>query len=96
MQYFYRAHKSPDAVLDFVRTFFTRHGFQWRGTGDKVSYANDSGTINVEVEIEGGHYTRVTATTNDVGEAEIDRVAKRFLAELHAFEEPGHVVRGAY
>jgi hypothetical protein len=96
MQYFYRAHKNPEAVLDFAKTFFTRHGFQWRGSGDRVSYANPSGTVNVEVEIEGGHYTRVTAATSDVGEAEIDKVAKRFLAELHAQEEPTHSVRGAY
>ena len=27
---------------------------------------------------------------------EVDRVAKRFLAELHATEEAGHAVRGAY
>ena len=45
---------------------------------------------------EGGHYTRVTVETNQPGESELDRRAKRFLAEVHADAEPGHVVRGAY
>jgi len=96
VQYFYRSHETPDEVLDFAKTFFTRHGFQWRGGGDKVSYANPSGTVNVDVEIEGGHYTRVTAMTADVGESEIDKTAKRFLSELHAQEDLNHTVRGAY
>jgi hypothetical protein len=34
--------------------------------------------------------------TRDVGESELDKVAKRFLTELHAIEEPRHEVRGAY
>jgi hypothetical protein len=38
----------------------------------------------------------VTVATDDVGESELDKVAKRFLSELHAAEEPGYVVRGAY
>jgi len=50
----------------------------------------------VLVEPEGGHYTRVTVETNQPGESELDRRAKRFLAEVHAEAEPGHVVRGAY
>jgi hypothetical protein len=38
----------------------------------------------------------VTVETNQPGESELDRRAKRFLAEVHAEAEPGHVVRGAY
>ena len=30
------------------------------------------------------------------GEAEVDKLAKRFLAEVHRLVEPAHEVRGAY
>ena len=96
MQYFYRAHSSPDRVLEFGRTFFGGRGFNPSGAGDTQTFTGPRGAVRIAVEIEGGHYVRVTAATTDVGESEIDKVAKRFLAELHATEEAGHAVRGAY
>ena len=97
MQYFYRAHCRPEAVLDFAASFFDRRGFgRAGGEGDRARYSDPRGPIDVGVEIEGGHYTRVTVATPDVGESELDKVAKRFLAELHGVEDPKHVVRGAY
>lgn len=97
MQYFYRAHVTPEKVLAFAGKFFLGKAFQAGPKGDsKSTYTDARGAVEVSVEIEGGHYTRVTAATRDVGESEIDKVAKRFLAELHAIEEPQHSVRGAY
>ncbi len=96
MQYFYRAHSSPDRVLEFSRAFFGGRGFNPSGTGDTQTFTGPHGAVKVAVEVEGGHYVRVTAATGDLGESEVDRVAKRFLAELHATEEAGHAVRGAY
>ena len=96
MQYFYRTHLRPEGVLGFSQTFFVGRGFAGGGNADAASYSDMRGRIAIAVEIEGGHYTRVTVATEDVGESELDKVAKRFLAELHAVEEPGHLVRGAY
>ncbi len=97
MRYFYRAHTTPDAVLQEAARFFTSRGLAAdRGTGDHARYTAPYGTVDLNVEIEGGHYTRVTMSTRDVTESEIDKVARRFLAELHAAEEPRHQVRGAY
>ena len=96
MHYFYRAHHAPEEVLAFARTFFGGRGFNESGSGDSLTFSDLRGPILVATEIEGGHYVRVTVSTKDVGESEIDKVAKRFLAELHSTEEPGHVVRGAY
>ncbi len=45
---------------------------------------------------EGGHYTLIEAGTDQVGESELDRLAKRFLAEIHKRVEPTHELRGAY
>jgi len=96
MQYFHRAHQTPEAVLAFAQSFFTGRGLSGAVTGDDASFTDQRGTVTVHVEIEGGHYTRVTVGTGNVGESEIDKVAKRFLSELHRTEEPAHVVRGAY
>jgi len=96
MQYFYRAHSSPEAVLAFARDFFPGRGLPGNVSGDDAAFSDARGTINVHVEIEGGHYTRVTVVTSDVGESELDKVAKRYLAELHTLDEPSHVVRGSY
>jgi hypothetical protein len=38
----------------------------------------------------------VSVTTDQVGESEVDKLAKRFLATVHAGADPGHEVRGAY
>jgi hypothetical protein len=97
MQYFYRAHVTPETVLSLAEPFFTSRGFARQGgDGDRATYHGPRGTVEVSVEIEGGHYTRVTLATGDVGESELDKLAKRFLSELHAAEEPAHRVRGAY
>lgn len=97
MQYFYRAHTAPEAVLEFAAAFFARRGFgQAGGAGERARFAGDLGAVDVQLETEGGHYTRVTVSTSDVGESQTDKVAKRFLSELHGVEEPGHKVRGAY
>ena len=96
MQYFYRAHTKPEQVLAFARSFFGGRGFNAAGAGDSLTFTDPRGAVTLAIEIEGGHYVRVTAATNDVGESEIDKVAKRFLSELHASEEPGHAVRGNY
>jgi hypothetical protein len=50
----------------------------------------------VSVRAEGGHYTFIDVLTDQVGESEIDKLAKRFLAELHRKVEPAHELRGAY
>lgn len=97
MQYFYRAHCTPETVLESARGFFDARGFArgWSGA-DRQRFTDARGAVDVRTEGEGGHYTRVTVGTGDVAESELDKLAKRFLAELHAHEEPRHVVRGAY
>src|SRR5947208_2692519 len=64
--------------------------------GRRRSYAGALGRITVAARPEGGHYTLVQVTTDQVGESELDRLAKRFLAEVHKQVEPGHDLRGAY
>jgi hypothetical protein len=97
MQYFYRSHVAPETVLSSAGRYFAGRGLsEQRGSGHHARYVGLLGSIDLNVEIEGGHYTRVTLATHDVGESELDRVAKRFLSELHAADEPHYQVRGAY
>jgi hypothetical protein len=97
MQYFYRAHVAPDTVLVTAERYFASRGLAvQKGAGDHARYVGLLGSVDLNVEIEGGHYTRVTLATHDVGESELDKIAKRFLSELHAVEQPDYEVRGAY
>jgi hypothetical protein len=59
-------------------------------------FSGTVGQIAVNVEAEGGHYTLVTVETNQPGESEADKLAKRFLTMVHTLADPTHQVRGAY
>jgi hypothetical protein len=97
MRYFYRANCAPETVLEFARTYFTGRSFSAQmGQGDHARFTGPLGAVDVFVEIEGGHYTRVNVATSAVGESFVDKRAKRFLSELHRLAEPAHQVRGAY
>ncbi len=97
MRYFHRTHAAPEQVLARARGFFTAHGFRAEmGPGDHARFLGQLGIVDLFVEIEGGHYTRVNLATTAVGESDLDKRLKRFLSEFHRTEEPAYVVRGAY
>jgi hypothetical protein len=97
MRYFYRAHCAPETVLEFARTYFTGRSFSAAmGQGSHARFTGPLGAVDLYVESEGGHFTRVNVGTAAVGESFVDKRAKRFLSELHGMEEPGYQVRGAY
>ena len=85
MRYFHRPSASPEAVLDVAKTFF----------GGRLAPAEESPRL-AGTRPEGGHDTFVEVATDQVGESELDKLAKRFLGEVHRIVEPGHVMRGAY
>jgi hypothetical protein len=97
MRYFYRGHSAPEAVLEFAGKYFAARGCTAQvGQGDHARYTGPLGHVDLNVEVEGGHYTRVDLATAAVGESDLDKRVKRFLSELHQMEEPSHLVRGAY
>ena len=97
MRYFYRAHCAPEAVLEFAGKYFAARGCTAQvGQGDHARYTGPLGHVDLNVEVEGGHHTRVDLATAAVGESELDKRVKRFLSELHQMEEPSYLVRGAY
>ena len=96
MKYFHRTTLSPDAALDAAKGFFGSRMAPAEESPRRRAFAGPLGKVTVAARAEGGHYTFIEVGTDQVGESEIDRLARRFLAELHRQVEPGYELRGAY
>jgi hypothetical protein len=96
MKYFHRTHSSPDDVLARATAFFGARLAPVEEAPRRRRFSGTIGQIGVTVQAEGGHYTLVTVETNQVGESEADKVAKRFLTVVHTLTEPTHRPIGAY
>jgi hypothetical protein len=96
MKYFHRTHLSPDSVLARATQFFGGRLTPAEELARRRTFAGTIGQVGVSVQAEGGHYTLVTVETNQVGESEADKLAKRFLTLVHTMAEPSHRAIGAY
>ena len=96
MKYFHRTSVSPDDVLAAARRFFHSTLTQVVDQPRRAEFARTIGRIAVTVQAEGGHYTLITVETDQVGESEADKLAKRFLTAVHTIAEPRHRPIGAY
>ncbi len=96
MRYFHRTSLPIKDVLEEAERFFGAR-LTRRDAGERSrNFSGTVGDITVTARAEGGHYTLVVVETNDVGESEADKLAKRFLTMVHTRVEPAHVARGAY
>ena len=96
MRYFHRTTVPPEQALDAAKAFFGARLVPSEEAPRRRAYTGTLGKVTITVRAEGGHYTLVEVSTDQPGEAELDRLAKRFLAELHRRADPTHEVRGAY
>jgi hypothetical protein len=96
MRYCHRTPVSPDRVLAAANAFFAGRLAPSEEAPRRRGFSGSLGRVSVTARAEGGHYTFVDVTTDQVGESELDRLAKRFLAEVHRQADPAHDVRGAY
>ena len=96
MKYFHRTSVDPDTVLAAAQRFFRPTLAPVEAEPRRAAFAGTIGRIRVTVQAEGGHYTLVTAETDQVGESEADKLAKRFLTRVHTLAEPTHRPIGAY
>jgi hypothetical protein len=97
MRYFHRTALPVDEVLAAAETFFGGHMRPAGSAGRHRAFTHaGGGTVSVDVRPEGGHYTHVTVATDQPGESEVDKLAKRFLGTVHSKADPRHVLRGAY
>jgi hypothetical protein len=96
VKYFHRSHLAPDAVLAAAAKFLGERLTPVEEHPRRRKYAGAIGQIAISAQPEGGHYTLVTAETDQVGESEADKLAKRFLTLMHQLEHPSHRPIGAY
>ena len=96
MRYFHRTSVTPDEVVASAAVYFGSRMTPTDESPRRRRFTSVLGEATVSVQAEGGHYTLVVVDTNQPGESELDRVAKRFLSTIHAAAHGGHVVRGAY
>ena len=96
MKYFHRTHLSPDSVLARATQFFGSRLSPVEELPRRRRFTGTIGQIGVTIQADGGHYTLVTVETNQVGESEADKLAKRFLTVVHTMAEPTHRAIGAY
>ena len=96
MRYFHRTHLAADSVLEEADRFFGRTAPAVEAGTRRRVFATPIGRVTLTVGAEGGHYTRITVETDQPGESELDKLAKRYLAVVHQQAEPGYQLRGAY
>ncbi len=96
MKYFHRTSVSPDDVIAQAAAFFGARLTPIEEEKRLRRFSGPIGHVTITVQAEGGHYTLVTAETNQPGESEVDKLVKRFLGVVHTLAEPSHVLRGAY
>ncbi|HXF96462.1 MAG TPA: hypothetical protein VNI61_10215 [Gemmatimonadales bacterium] len=96
MKYFHRTTVDPDRVLQLAAEYFGGRMVPAEETPRRRTYSGPTGKVTITARPEGGHYTLVEVSTDQVGEAELDKIAKRFLAVVHREAEPTHQLRGAY
>lgn len=96
VKYFHRTHLPPSDVLTGARQFFGATLTPGAQEARRMEFRGTIGRITVTVMAEGGHYTLVTVETDQVGESEADKLAKRFLTKVHTIADPTHRPIGAY
>lgn len=96
MKYFHRTSLPLEEVVAEADRYFSERLERAESAPKSRTFSGAIGTVRIAVESEGGHYTLVTAATDQLGESELDRLTKRFLSLVHRKVDKEHVVRGAY
>ncbi|HOX20510.1 MAG TPA: hypothetical protein PLI70_06265 [Gemmatimonadales bacterium] len=96
MKYFHRTSVTPDAAVARAAEFFGARLTPIEEAPRRRRFGGTLGQLTVSVQAEGGHYTLVTIETDQPGESELDKLAKRFLTVVHTMADPAHEPRGAY
>jgi hypothetical protein len=97
MRHFYRSHATPANVLVVADQFFPTLAMSLVTTTVRTrSFTGPLGTMKLSVKAEGGHYTFVEVSTDQMGESRLDRNVKKFFVALHRAEDPTHQLQASY
>ena len=97
MRHFHRTHLTPADVLTVADEFFPGLDLATdRPSQRSRTYSGALGVLALAVRPEGGHYTFVEASTDQVGESRLDKNVKKFFVELHRRADPAHKLAAGY
>jgi len=103
MRHFHRTSLHPDTVLATADDFFptigmrpTTQSARTRSFTGVVGTPEIQATLEISVKMEGGHYTFVEASTDQMGESRLDRNVKKFFVQLHTQVDHRHTFAPAY
>lgn len=96
MKYFHRTSIAPDDAVARAAEYFGARLTPTEEARRRRRFGGTLGQLAVSVRAEGGHYTLITIETDQPGESELDKLAKRFLTVVHTMAHPAHEARGAY
>ena len=97
MRHFYRSHTPPADVLTAADRFFAELSFTLASSTARTrAFTGPLGAMKLSARPEGGHYTFVEVTTDQIGESRMDRNVKRFFVELHRADDPSHALEASY
>lgn len=103
MRHFHRTHLRPAEVMTAADAFFPALGLNTQASAARsrvfqgpVGTPEVQASMSLAVRPEGGHYTIVEVTTDQMGESRLDRNVKRFFVQLHRREEPRHSLEASY
>ena len=97
MRHFHRTSLRPDEVLQSADKYFAAIDLASSTPGDRTrTFSGTLGNAYLEVRMEGGHYTMVEASTDQMGESRLDKNVKNFFATLHRKAHPRHRIEAGY
>ena len=103
MKHFHRTSVLPDRVLAEADAFFPTIGLTLTHTTNSsrtfqgiVGTPEVPATLVLSVRMEGGHYTFVEGSTDQMGESRLDRNVKKFFVRLHRQVDSRHAMSAAY
>jgi hypothetical protein len=97
MKHFHRTSVPPARVLEQADVFFRSLEMDRTLNAPRArTFAGPLGTVHVTAHKEAGHYTFVSADTDQMGESRLDRNVKRFFVELRRTVEPRHTLKASY
>lgn len=97
MRLYHRTSVHPDTALEVADAHFIALEMQIADQGPRHRrYAGALGTLDLTVTLEGGHYVRLDAVTDQVGESRLDKNVKKYFVQVHRLADPHHQSHAAY
>jgi hypothetical protein len=97
MRHFYRSQTTPADVLVVADKFFADLGMTLVTSAVRSrAFSGPLGALKLSAKPEGGHYTFVEVSTDQMGESRLDRNVKRFFVALHRTDDPAHTLEASY